>query len=455
MNINIKEKPYNEKLEADILGMLILEPKRLRETKDKVKVYAFYNKLHIEIYTAMLYLLNKNLDVNYYTIMDRLKTTDGDGKLDYLLSLSNSVASTVNFNNKVDNLNDLYYKRILYDEGLFLVENELGGIPSDELVKRMNGKLEGMGVVSNIEYEKFEDYIDEWLIYQEDETEMKSHKMGYKLLDDLVLLEDTNLMLIGARPSVGKSAFATNLVKNFCLQGKHPLFVSLEMNKKEFLNRLVSNMAHIEARKLKRKEHKTSDEWAKIMKVKEQIKKFKFNFYDKGGMKIEQLVGLCRYLKQKGELDILIIDYLQLLESNQYKNQKQNQVAYISQKLKQLAMELEIPVIALSQLSRGVITEGGKVREPVLSDLRDSGSLEQDANVVIMLHTEDIDQKYGNENSRFGRTIQLFVRKNRDGKLGKVYYEYFGDYVQFIEKQKDFNTGKWSKVEQDVLLPDL
>ena len=262
-------------------------------------------------------------------------------------------------------------------------------------------------------------------------------------------------MLIGARPSVGKSAFATNLVKNFCLQGKHPLFVSLEMNKKEFLNRLVSNMAHIEARKLKRKEHKTSDEWAKIMKVKEQIKKFKFNFYDKGGMKIEQLVGLCRYLKQKGELDILIIDYLQLLESNQYKNQKQNQVAYISQKLKQLAMELEIPVIALSQLSRGVITEGGKVREPVLSDLRDSGSLEQDANVVIMLHTEDIDQKYGNENSRFGRTIQLFVRKNRDGKLGKVYYEYFGDYVQFIEKQKDFNTGKWSKVEQDVLLPDL
>ena len=452
--ITMKDPPYNEKLEADILGMLILEPKRVRDFKDKVKIEAFFNTEHVEIYTAMLYLNNNNLEINYYTLMDRLQYKDGDSRIDYLLNLANAVITFARFDENVDYLNDLYYKRVLYGEAQFLLSKDLGGISSDNLVKRMKEKIEGMGVVSNIEYDKFEDYIDEWLKYQEDETAIQNHKLGFKLLDDLVLLEDTNLMLIGARPSVGKSAFATNLVKNFCLQGKHPLFVSLEMNKREFMNRLVSNMAHIPARKLKRKETKTSAEWTKIMKVKEQISKFKFNFYDKGGMKVEQLIGLCRYLKQKDELDVLVIDYLQLLESNQYKGQKQNQVAFISQKLKQLAMELEIPVIALSQLSRGSI-ENGKPREPHLSDLRDSGSLEQDANVVLMLHTDDVDQKYGNENSRFGRTIKLFVRKNRDGKLGMVFYEYFGDYVDFIEKDFNRDTKEWMVVQQDSLLPDL
>ena len=371
--LNIKEPPYNEELEADILGMLILEPKKVRETKEKVKIEAFYNELNSEIYRAMLYLLNNHMEINYYTLSDRLKVKDETDKIDYLLDLANRIASSVRFDEKIDTLNDLYYKRVLYAEAQFILSHDISGISSDILVKRVKEKMEGMGVVSNIEYTKFQDYIDEWLEYQEDETEIQSHKLGFKLLDDIVLLEDTNLMLIGARPSVGKSAFATNLVKNFCLQGKHPLFVSLEMNRREFMNRLVANMAHIEARKLKRKEHKTQAEWTKIMQVKEQIGNFTFNFYDKGGMTIEMLFGLCRYLKQKGELDMVVIDYLQLLESNQYRGQKQNQVSHISQKLKQLAMELEIPVIALAQLNRGVITDGGKPREPVLSDLRDSG----------------------------------------------------------------------------------
>jgi replicative DNA helicase len=443
---DIKEPPFNDGLEADILGMLILEPKRLRDFKDKVKVDAFFNEHHIQIYTAMLYLINNNQEVNYYTLMDRLKYKDGDARVDYLLGLANSVASTVNYDNKVDLLNELYYKRVLYGEAQFLLSKELSGITSGNLVKRLQDKLEDMGTISNLEYTKFEDYIDEWLEYQEDETLIQSHKLGFKLLDDLVLLEDSNLMLIGARPSVGKSAFATNLVKNFCLQGKHPLFVSLEMNKREFLNRLVSNMGHIEARKLKRKESKSKEEWQRIMAVKDKIGKFKFNFYDKGGMKVEQLLGLCRFLKQKGELDVLVIDYLQLLESNAYKGQKQNQVSYISQKLKQLAMELDIPVIALSQLSRGVIESDGKPRKPQLSDLRDSGSLEQDANIVLMLHTDDTEQKF-----EFERFIKLFIRKNRDGKLGEIDYGYKGDYVDFVEKIWNKDTKRFDVVMQDDL----
>jgi replicative DNA helicase len=329
----------------------------------------------------------------------------------------------------------------------------MSGIASANLVKEVEDKIAGMGISSNVEYDKFEDYIDEWLAYQEDTSPIQSHKLGYKLLDDLVLLKNTNLMLIGARPSVGKSAFATNLVKNFCKQGKHPLFVSLEMSKNEFMDRLVSNMADVEARKLKRKEPKSNDEWRRIMIAKEKIRKFKFNFYDKGNMKIEQLTGLCRYLKKKGELDVLVVDYLQLLQSNQYKNQRTQQVGYISHQLKSLAMELEIPVIALAQLSRAGIDNNGKPREPQLSDLRESGDLENDANMILMLHTDDVDQHFKEK-----RFIKLFIRKNRDGTLGRIDYTYYGDFIKFEETTFNMDTRQWETVIQDDLdkgLPEL
>jgi replicative DNA helicase len=431
--VNIQDAPCELELEQEILGSIILDDRLIREMVDTVPVPAFYQEEHRTIYTAMLYLYHNNLSIGYETLINRLKTkkeTD-DSVLEYIFDLRNVVMSTDEFDLKIEILMDTYHKRVLYNEALYIVTEPIKGVASQNLVNKIEKSIENMGITSNIEYERFEDYIDEWVKYQEDETPVQSHKLGFRMLDDLVLLEDSNLMYIGARPSVGKSAFATNIVKNFCLQNKHPLFVSLEMNKREFMNRLVANMAHVPARKLKRKEAKTSAEWASIMKAKNAISKFKFNFFDKGGMSIEQLHGLARYLKKKGELDVIVIDYLQLLETAQYKGQKQNQVSYISQKLKQIAMELDIPVIALAQLNRGVVTDGGNIREPVLSDLRDSGSLEQDANIVIMLHTDDIDQKF---DSRF---VKLFVRKNRDGRLGQVNYTYIGDYVEFVEKKFD------------------
>lgn len=372
-DVELMEIPNNVTLEQEVLGAIIVNDKLIEHVSNTLKVSAFYQKEHKNIYIAMLYLFNNNSAIGYDTLINRLKFKKSDENTqDYVFKLGESVATTSNFENKVELLKETYEKRELYKQALDIVTSNIEGVSSSNLTNKIKDAIENIGVTSNIEYERFEDYIDEWLEYQKDETPVKSHNLGFTLLNENVLLEDTNFMLIGARPSVGKSAFATNLVKNFCLQGKHPLFVSLEMNKKEFMNRLVANMAHVRARKLKRKEKKTKEEWNAIDKARETIRKFKFNFYDKGGMKIEQLVGLAKYLKKKDELDIIVIDYLQLLETNQFRGQKQNQIGYISQKLKQLAMELEIPVIALSQLNRGVI-EKGKPREPQLSDLRDSG----------------------------------------------------------------------------------
>jgi replicative DNA helicase len=445
--IDIKEPPYSLDNEIEILGSILDDDRLLLDIKDNVKTSMFYNQFNQYIYTAMLYLFNTSVGISTATVVNRLqyKYPKNEELLSYALELRSAYLGKKSFEGKVELLKDDYQKRTMYDWALKRLTHDMSGIAGSNLVKEIEGMIDNMGIVSNIEYEKFEDYIDEWLKYQEDDTVVQSHKLGFKLLDELVLLEDSNLMLIGARPSVGKSAYATNLVKNFCLQGKHPLFVSLEMNKKEFMNRLVSNMARVEARKLKRKVDRTPSDWKDIMVAKDKISKFKFNFYDKGGMSIEQLIGLCRYLKKKNELDVLVIDYLQLLTSNEFRNQKQNQVSFISQKLKQLAMELEIPVIALSQLSRANV-EHGKPREPFLSDLRDSGSLEQDANIVLMLHTDDVDQKF--QDKRF---IKLFVRKNRDGRLGQINYSYYGDYVHFEETLFNKQTCQYDVVDQDEL----
>jgi len=370
--LEIKTAPNDVKLEQKILGSIIKEDKLMGSIADVLQPNSFFLELHKNIYSAMLYLHYKSSKIGYETVINRLKFTLKDGYEDYVIGLGGSIINTDRFDSQVELLKDISQKRVLYDLYVKRVSQDLSGIASVELVKEVESKIDGMGIASNLEYEVFGDYIDEWVEKLEDDTPVEQFKLGYKELDKLVFLERSNFMLIGARPSVGKSAFALNLVKNFCLAGKHPAFISLEMNKKEFMNRLVANMGKVKAQSLKRKEGLTSSDWANIMKAKEDIRKFKFNFYDKGGMSIEQLIGFAKYLKKKGELDVLVIDYLQLLTSNQYKGQKQNQVSYISQKLKQIAMELDIPVIALSQLSRGSI-ENGVPRKPVLSDLRDSG----------------------------------------------------------------------------------
>jgi len=333
--LEIKEAPNDTKLEQHILGSIIKNDKLMGSVADILKPDAFFLELHQHIYSAMLYLHYKSVKIGYETIINRLEYTLKEGYVDYVIGLGGSIINTDRFDSQVELLKDIYQKRVLYNLYKKRITVDLSGIASVELVKEIEGKIDGMGIASNLEYEVFGDYIDEWVAKLEDNTPVEQFKLGYKELDKLVFLERSNFMLIGARPSVGKSAFALNLVKNFCLQGKHPAFISLEMNKKEFMNRLVANMGKVKAQSLKRKEGLTSDDWKNIMKAKEDIRKFKFNFYDKGGLSVEQLVGFAKYLKKKGELDVLVIDYLQLLTSNQYKGQKQNQVSYISQKLKQ------------------------------------------------------------------------------------------------------------------------
>lgn len=378
-NVKVNEIPHDLENEGKILGSIIVDDRLIRDCVDSVTYKMFYDKLHQKTYSAMLYLHHNHVKIGYETLIDRLsiklKDEMNKGEIaDYVINLAGSIASLENFESRLELLIDTFKKREIYDWALHYVQTDVKGIASANIVKQVESKIEGMGITTNIELEDFSSYIDEWTTNLETPEEGKqTFKMGYKLLDEMVLIEPSNLMLISARPSLGKSAFALNVAKNFCIQGANTLFVSLEMSKKEIMNRLVANIAEIEAKKLKRKLPLETYEWTTLLKAKETIKQWNLNIYDKGAMYIEQLDGLCKHLKKKGELDVLIVDYLQLLDSHAHNKNRVQQVSFISRKLKQIAMELEIPVIALSQLSRAGVSEGGKPREPQLSDLRESG----------------------------------------------------------------------------------
>lgn len=444
------EAPFNLETERVILGSIFIEPDLIKDIESMIKPQTFFLEIHKDLFKAMLYLHYQNSIIEYSTVIDRLEYTYKKEKMDkkadveYILSLSDSVPSTKNFHTTADILLDIAHKRDLYEVSKFIVENDIKGISSQNLVKTLNQAIENVSITSNVDLVTTKGYASEWL--EEFNKPIKHDKLsfGFKLLDDLILLEKTNLGIIGARPGVGKSAYALNLAKNFCLQDQNVLFVSLEMSSKEVMNRLIANMSGVDHDSIQRKLPLEQHQHDAIKKATETVEGFKLSIYDRGSLTADHLYNLSKKLNRQGKVDILIVDYLQLMDGGKRSSGSDVQdISYITRKLKQLAQELYIPVIALSQLSRAGVQASGKMREPMLSDLRQSGSIEQDANFVLMLHSEDVDDKFPER-----KFITLFVRKNRSGSMGKIKLQYYGDNVHFEEMEWNNETSSYDKVIQ-------
>ena len=445
------EAPYNIQTEQQVLGSLFLDSNLISEIENTVKVQAFYEGIHQDIYKAMLYLHYQNQIVEYSTVIDRLKYNYKKEKrntevpVDYILQLADSVPSVSNFHHYAEILNDLAHKRDLYEVARYIVETDIKGVSSGNLIAVLNQAIENVNITSNIDLVATKTYANEWLEdFKKPITHDNKLSFGFRLLDEMIMLENTNLGIIGARPGVGKSAYALNLAKNFCLQKRNVLFVSLEMSSKEVLNRLIANISGIDHDTIQRKLPLTEEQNLAIEKAAEKVKGFNLTIYDKGSMTVDHLYNLAKKMNRQGKLDALIVDYMQLMDGG--KRSQGNDVSdmsYISRKLKQLAQEIYIPVIALSQLSRAGVQPSGKVREPQLADLRQSGSIEQDANFVLMLHSEDVDDKFPDK-----KFITMFIRKNRSGSLGQVKMQYYGDNVHFEEMEWNNEKGAFDKVIQ-------
>ena len=444
------EPPFNIELEQEVLGSIFIDQDLLKDVETMIKPQLFYHDTHHDIATAILYLHHQNEVISYNTVFDRLNykykkdKKDKEADIDYILELSDSVPSTKNFYHKVESLVDLAQKRDLYEVSKYIVENDIKGISSQNLVKVLNQAIENVSVTSNVDLVNTKSYASEWLEEFLKPISQDRLSFGFKLLDQHILLERSNLGVIGARPGVGKSAYALNLAKNFCLQGMSVLFVSLEMSSKEVINRMIANISGVKHDDIQRKREMNAQEMKAIEDATKKVEEFNLSIYDRGSLTADHLYNMSKKLNRQGKLDVLIVDYLQLMDGGKRSNGNDVQdISYISRKLKQLAQELYIPVIALSQLSRAGVQPSGKVREPQLSDLRQSGSIEQDANFVLMLHSEDVDDKFPDK-----KFITMFIRKNRSGSLGQIKMQYYGDNVHFEEMQWDDSTGAYEKVIQ-------
>ncbi len=451
--IDIKPAPYDSMVEQIVLGCILQDSDLIHDIIDMVKYDDFYISNNQELYTAISYLYYNNEMIDYTSILKRLEFKKSSVPADYVLSLTDSVPSTVNFQHFVEKLLDYSHKRDMYKIGEYLLTNDISGISSSNLVKMMEESIENVNIVSNIELSDISVYSQEWLseFYKPLNTNRMS--FGIRGLDDIVGIETTGMTGIAGTTGSGKSAFALTIAKNLCLQGKHGLYLTLEMSRKQVVNRLIANMSKVSHKKIKFKEELTNGEKKAVEQAVKDIANLNLYIYDGGSMSVEHLYNLSRKLKKQKKLDFIIVDYIQLMDTGKHTGDGNESVriGYITRKLKMLAQDLYVPIFALSQLSRSAnIKEKGKKIKPELHHLKSSSSIEQDCNHVLMLHNMSDEGGIEIEDKKKS-FINIYVRKNREGECGKIHTNFYGDYLEFEETKWCADEKKFIPVHQEEI----
>lgn len=444
------ENLYNNTAERYVLGSILIDNNVINGVSGKLDIRDFYNEDNRKVYEAMLNLFKRDSAVELLLVIDELKRLNLTLTIDpkeYLLGLTDEVPTTASTDLYVNLVKDKAIERELHrvfnELNSDILSNKLEfndlldkteDAVLDLIKKRRTSELLTIEKAATRVYETIEKYNSEY-------GEVKGIPTGYPALDRATLgFQRGDLIILAARPSVGKSAFALNLAINACRSSDVSVaFFSLEMSIEQLMMRLFSYEGAIQMSKIQKGE--LSDQEMIILgRARQKLSSYHLYFDESNSSNIYDIRSKCRQLKQSGHLDLVIIDYLQLI-SGDGKGSRQEEVAAISRALKILAKELEVPVIALSQLSRNVETREDK--RPVLSDLRESGSIEQDADIVMFLYRPE-EKSTGNadeevvEASNVGpdtteKQIELIIAKNRQGALNDIRYNFFPAECRFRE----------------------
>ncbi len=423
-----RKEPQNIEAEIAVLGCGFLEKSALDKIMDEVSDDMFYSEANKLIYKAMKTLHVNNIAVDANTVcneLDKSKSLSLVGGVEYITEIINSVPSTANLNYYISIIFEKAVLRNLiskatkiqedcYDEKdnvVDIVENAERNILSvyDDRLGRDIKKIQEVlpEIQKSIE------------ALAESKTEFTGLRTGYYDFDNMTRgLQKKQVIIIAGRPGCGKSAFALNIALNAAInEHKSVAFFSLEMGVEEIMKRMFGVVGKIDGDVLKTGKFKNTD-WKKWNEAMSELSDTNFYIDDSGALTVSEIRRKCRKLKNTEEgLDLIVIDYLQLLSSSsKYAGQRVQEVSEISREIKKLAMELDIPVIALAQLSRSVEQRKGEDSKPKLSDLRESGSIEQDADIVLFLHSD----AYGKYDGNINRKVELLVAKHRAGQTGSV-----------------------------------
>lgn len=433
--------PHSVESEQSILGSIILDKDAIITVAETILPGDFYKEAHKIIYESMLKLNNNNEPIDLITLIEELRKEghlDSVGGISYLTSLSTIVPTTSNVK---------YYANIVKEKSvmrqLIKASNEIinlgydGSVDVEDILNTAEKKI------FDISQEKAsDDFQPINLVLQDtydmieklysDKTEVTGITTGFKDLNKKINgLQRTDLILVAARPAMGKTAFSLNLVQNAALKGDASVAVfSLEMSKEQLVQRMLSAQSNVELSKIKTGTLGEAD-WPRIIDAMAVLSEAKIHIDDTPGIKISEIRSKCRKLKIEKGLDFILIDYLQLMEGDGKNENRQQEIAKISRSLKILAKELDCPVVALSQLSRS--PELRKDHRPILSDLRESGSIEQDADIVMFLYRDE----YYHDDSEKKNIGEIIVAKNRHGETGTVELVWFGQVQKFADKVRE------------------
>ena len=433
--------PHSVESEQSILGSIILDKDAIITVAETVNPSDFYKEAHKIIYESMLSLNSNNEPIDLITLIEELRKEghlDNIGGISYLTSLSTIVPTTSNVK---------YYANIVKEKSvmrqLIKASNEIINLGYDAStdVQEILNKAEKS--IFDISQEKSGDDIQPINAVLQDtfdmieklcteKKEVTGITTGFKDLNKKINgLQRTDLILLAARPAMGKTAFSLNLVQNAALKGDASVAVfSLEMSKEQLVQRMLSAQSNVELSKIKTGTLGESD-WPRIIDGMAVLSEAKIFIDDTPGIKISEIRSKCRRLKMEKGLDLILIDYLQLMEGEGKNENRQQEIAKISRSLKILAKELDCPVVALSQLSRS--PELRKDHRPILSDLRESGSIEQDADIVMFLYRDE----YYHDDSEKKNIGEVIVAKNRHGETGNVELVWFGQVQKFADKVRE------------------
>jgi len=412
--------PNNMEAEQSVLGSVFVDPGTIKILIDALIKDDFYTYRHKVIFTAMVGLFNDGVEIDYTTLTNILETKDllkDAGGVDYILGLINFVPSIQNLHNYINIVKDKAMTRNIMDACLKIRED--GFTAEDATEFSNNSEKLIFDIVKGrrtTDFASISKVIDEVITKIEKTSENQGRltglDTGFEELNEYTLgLQPSELMIIAARPSMGKSAFALNIATNVAKMPKKPhiAFFSLEMGSDQLVSRMLSSESRIHSDKI-RTGHISNAEWEQLNVAIDSLSKLNIMFDDVGTVKITEVRQKCRKLVQEGKLDLVIIDYLQLLSGSNPGVNRVQEVSEISRVLKEIARELKIPVIALSQLSRQVERRDDRI--PVMADLRDSGSIEQDADIILFLYR---DEYYKPKTTTRPNQVDIIISKNRQG----------------------------------------
>ena len=417
--------PQNLDAEMALIGSIMLRPEALYDITDTIKADSFYSEKHRIIFESMFELFNKRSPIDLLSVSNKLKEKgwlEQIGGSTYLTELVNVVPSSGNITYYAEIVQKKYMMRRLIDASDHI--NQLGYEETKELEEILDQAEKKLFDVTNFNTgHKFvpisEELAEAWERLDRLHTEnlgMRGIPTGFADIDNkLSGLQKSDLVILAARPSMGKTSLALDIARQAAVDHNVPVGIfSLEMSSQQLVDRMLAAQSNVDAWKLRTGKLSRQNDFEAIRESLDRLNKAPIYIDDQPGNNILKMRSIARRLKNENGLGLIVVDYLQLMVPTQTKTDNVvQQVTEISRSLKNLARELDVPVLALSQLSRAVEQRGGR---PRLSDLRDSGSIEQDADVVMFIHRED---KYRDESEKTN-IAEILIEKHRNGETGKV-----------------------------------